>query len=217
MVCKIKKSWCGERLEDRQVMAGDVTFSDGLLTIVMSDDGPNGISIREHGPYVYISGNVEFGPNSGNRLLTTKVERIHVIGSDRADVINLASVGPVNFPSLRGTTIEGGGGNDHIIGSRLADQVFGQDGDDEIHGGAGDDRLAGNKGDDLIFGGDGLDWINGGRGNDYAWGAAYSHDDRWADIVMGGLGRDTYAFPNKYVGLNDIISGFEIDLRRRIG
>ena len=53
--------------------------------------------------------------------------------------------------------INGGTGNDELLGA---------DGSDNIVGGLGIDKLYGGDGDDLLIGGLGLDSLTGGSGND---------------------------------------------------
>ena len=71
--------------------------------------------------------------------------------------------------------VEGGDGNDFIIGGqgddRLSggngnDLIFGGKGNDRLFGGAGSDFLLGWQGDDELDGGDGFDWLFGGPGDD---------------------------------------------------
>ena len=93
-------------------------------------------------------------------------------------------------------------GIENVIGSFLADTVFGNsernifhmsggadtveggDGDDDIHGGTGDDDLRGDEGSDLISGGAGADFIRGDDGDDFLAGGG---DD---DTINGGDGND---------------------------
>jgi Ca2+-binding RTX toxin-like protein len=55
-----------------------------------------------------------------------------------------------------GLAVDGGDGNDHIIGSG---------GNDNLLGSAGNDNISGGPGDDFISGGDGVDTLNGDAGN----------------------------------------------------
>ena len=64
-----------------------------------------------------------------------------VNGDDDDNIINQSASGAAN-------RINGGDGNDNIVGSALADRVNAGDGDDTVMGGAGDDILFGNDGDD---------------------------------------------------------------------
>lgn len=63
------------------------------------------------------------------------------------------------------------------IGTRSADDLFGNDGEDAIRGRAGNDRLFGGAGDDVIRGGRGADILQGGSGD---------------DVLFGGKGRDIF-------------------------
>ncbi|NVJ69363.1 MAG: hypothetical protein HWE08_03340 [Alphaproteobacteria bacterium] len=89
-------------------------------------------------------------------------------------------------PKAEGSLIEGGAGNDFLMG---------QAGDDTINAGAGDDFTLGEGGNDIISGGDGMDFIDGGDGNDTLSGDA--GDDvlyGWAghDLMLGGSGVDAF-------------------------
>jgi Ca2+-binding RTX toxin-like protein len=77
-----------------------------------------------------------------------------------------------NNPNL---TIDGGKGDDFIMGSN---------GDDVIKGGNGNDFIMGGDGNDQIHGGRGNDFIHGGNGNDKVYG------DQGRDDVYGGQGKD---------------------------
>jgi Ca2+-binding RTX toxin-like protein len=83
--------------------------------------------------------------------------------------------------------LNGGAGNDVLIGAGLADvldggagndALFGNGGDDELHGGTGDDHLSGGAGKDILLGDAGNDVLDGGAGS---------------DIMVGGDGKDEYA------------------------
>lgn len=104
---------------------------------------------------------------------------------------------------LGADTITGGLGNDTIDGGVGADNISGGDGADVITGGAGNDVLNGGTGADTISGGDGADTISGGGDNDYISGGsdndrilADAGDDRvfgdaGNDTIWGGTGADT--------------------------
>ncbi len=88
--------------------------------------------------------------------------------------------------TLTGGTIhlDGGLGNNTLIGAGFDDSLYGGDGNDTINGGAGKDS---------IFGGDGNDNLSGGAGNDTIYGGA--GDDTITttsgeDWLYGGLGKD---------------------------
>jgi Ca2+-binding RTX toxin-like protein len=87
--------------------------------------------------------------------------------------------------TVSGPTIDGLGGNDHIIGIGAWGYISGGDGNDLIEaqsgshsfGGAGNDTLVGGSAFDVLYGGDGNDVLTGGALN---------------DILNGGEGNDTF-------------------------
>ncbi len=100
--------------------------------------------------------------------------------------------GGASGASMAGT-VDGGTGNDKIIGAEGDDtlsggdgndRVYGGDGNDTLKGGSGIDTLNGDAGDDKIYGGSGLDILRGGDGND----TMYGESD--ADALYGGKGND---------------------------
>jgi Ca2+-binding RTX toxin-like protein len=89
--------------------------------------------------------------------------------------------------------IDGGAGNDHILGNQGADTLSGGAGDDVISGNDGDDTLNGDAGDDILHGGAGSDTLNGGADNDELYGgdgADTLNGDAGDDILSGGIGAD---------------------------
>jgi len=73
-----------------------------------------------------------------------------------------------NLAALIALAVDGGAGNDTLLGGNGQDTLLGGDGDDQVFGEAGDDRMIWNPGDDtdLFEGGDGTDTaeVNGGSG-----------------------------------------------------
>jgi Ca2+-binding RTX toxin-like protein len=73
-----------------------------------------------------------------------------------------------NFDANDHIVINGLGGDDAIVASGLTGMqltVNGGDGDDVLVGSAGDDTLNGGAGDDVLIGGPGQDVLDGGTGN----------------------------------------------------
>jgi RTX calcium-binding nonapeptide repeat (4 copies) len=68
--------------------------------------------------------------------------------------------------------VEGGPGDDRLLGYAGGDLIRGHGGRDSIRGYGGNDTLAGNSGRDKLWGGEGFDVLAGGRGNDHLWGGA---------------------------------------------
>ena len=85
-------------------------------------------------------------------------------GLEGNDKINASAVGS----GAIALTIDGGVGNDSIVGSAAADMLIGGDGNDTVTGGQGSDTAFLGKGDDLFVWnpGDGNDVIEGQAGTD---------------------------------------------------
>ncbi len=75
--------------------------------------------------------------------------------------------------------VNGGSGNDILVGDRSGNVLNGNGGDDEIKGDAAADQLNGGDGNDVIAGGAGNDAINGGSGTNMA---------DYASAGAGGVG-----------------------------
>jgi Ca2+-binding RTX toxin-like protein len=103
--------------------------------------------------------------------------------------------------------VSAGGGNDRIDASALpADSIL-----LTLDGGAGDDTILGSQGADVLLGGDGNDLINGGRGNDVAFLGSGDDTFVWnpgdgSDTVEGGDGTDTMVFNGANIAENIDIS-----------
>lgn len=115
----------------------------------------------------------------------------------------------------------GGLGDDTLLGSSVANYLYGADGNDHIDGRAGNDYLWGGTYHDTIIGGSGADsllgdygndTLDGGTDNDWLWGG-------WGDDVMtGGAGVDVFNFGPGDIFAYDTITDFQhgidvIDLR----
>lgn len=117
----------------------------------------------------------------------------------------LAAVDQSTGRDLRGSLLEnileGGDGNDRIIGGAGNDTLSGGDGADRINGGAGDDLIRGgdsiNDLRDVIYAGAGDDTVDAGYGNDLVYGGDGN------DSIAGGFGAD------RLIGQdgNDTLSG----------
>ncbi len=71
--------------------------------------------------------------------------------------------------------VQGGAGNDRIIGASGDDLLEGGDGNDKLKGASGNDTLLGNGGKDNLYGGAGDDVLNGGTALDELRGNAGSN------------------------------------------
>ncbi len=99
-------------------------------------------------------------------------------------------------------TVNGGAGDDTILGTGHHDVLNGDAGDDWVYGYGGNDRLAGGAGADSMYGGigndslsgnDGADLLEGDLGNDTLNGGEHN-DSLYAgsghDLLLGGSGDD---------------------------
>jgi hypothetical protein len=66
-------------------------------------------------------------------------------------------------------TINGGGGNNHLVGTNGKDNISGGSGSDDIFGKGAEDRLFGDSGNDDVYGDQG-DRLQGGLGRDDLFG-----------------------------------------------
>ena len=85
-------------------------------------------------------------------------------------------------------------GDDVVIGSHDANQIWTGSGNDTLVGNGGNDMLDGGAGNDLLDGGAGADTLNGGDGKDIlAPGVAFAVSG-FQDVIDGGAGFDTVDF-----------------------
>jgi Ca2+-binding RTX toxin-like protein len=88
------------------------------------------------------------------------------------------------------TTIDGGNGNDHLVGGAGAGTLSGGNGNDTLAGGSGAETLVGGNGDDSIDGNRGDDVALLGNGDDtFIWDPGDG-----SDTVEGQNGDDTMVF-----------------------
>lgn len=136
--------------------------------------------------------------------------------------------GADRLTSFDGAVLDGGDGNDRLIGETstakrtrdgLSDtsgeEVSGGDGDDTLQGGAGSDTLAGDAGDDTVQGGSGDDALWGGgtpsNGSSSAPGSDYLHGGFDDDQLNDGDSRGGAVGPDELVGDRgvDIVTSYE--------
>jgi len=114
--------------------------------------------------------------------------------------------------------LDGGSGNDLIVGRAGDDFLRGLDGNDMILGGKGNDSVRGNKGDDIVIGGRGDDEVRGGQGEDYLEGG-FGADSLRGDTETAPGFADTFVFRSNTAGFDgaggaaiDTIDDFEAGL-----
>ncbi|MBH1971749.1 hypothetical protein FK216_09740 [Moraxellaceae bacterium AER2_44_116] len=103
------------------------------------------------------------------------------MGKDGNDTL-IGEVGSINW-------IDGGLGNDSLVGQDSSDVLFGDFGNDDLHGNGDGDFIAGGSGNDTIYGGDGDDRYGGVtyKGTSYSNGLLGEEGD---DYIDGGDGKD---------------------------
>jgi Ca2+-binding RTX toxin-like protein len=112
----------------------------------------------------------------------------HVIGTNKADVIDGNGRDNVILGMGDNDTLSGHGGNDRLYGDVGNDTLDGGSGHDWLYGDAGDDIIKGGSGDDHLFGAAGFDRLYGEGDDDTLSGG----DDDIADLLVGGPGHDAF-------------------------
>lgn len=117
---------------------------------------------------VYFSGNyLNLWDNVENVVLEV-LDEVYFTSSFLQQVNGNALDNRITANNVKGSNIDGGDGNDTLIGLNGADTLQGGNGNDTLLGGAGDDSLEGNGGYNVIDGGAGTNrismgfYINGG-------------------------------------------------------
>lgn len=174
------------------------TDSDGLI-VAAGQYGTVEVNTQT-GAYEYTSNTAGSVPDIGDTDVFTYTVAQADGDSSTADLtINFAeSVGETGTGASEtlvlsadtGGSMNGHGGNDHLIGG---------DGDDSLYGGDGSDVLEGGLGNDYLNGGAGSDFLSGGAGNDTLVGGAGD------DVMTGGEGSDTFAY--NAGDLDDVLNG----------
>ena len=115
------------------------------------------------------------------------------------DRVRFDRVNPAPFSIDAGTieniALNANGGDDSIDASTLQSGIVKL----TIDGGAGDDTILGSRGADMLLGGDGDDFVDGQQGSDSAFLGAGEDVFQWdpgdgSDTVEGGDGTDTMLF-----------------------
>src|SRR5262249_7064232 len=133
------------------------------------------------------------------------------IGTSESLVLN-ANGGDDNFSAtgnlaaLIQLTVDGGAGNDTILGSNGADTLLGGDGDDFIDGQQGNDTAVLGAGDDVFQWdpGDGNDRVEGGDGTDTMLFNGSAGDEIFTASANGGRVRFTRSLGNIVMDLDDV-------------
>src|SRR6185312_5292883 len=189
--------------------AGTPAATDGLFDSVAVDGtaGNDKIGLALSGSAVAVTG------------LSAQVTVDHFDTFDQLTVSGLAGNDRIDATKLATSTLalllDGGDGNDTMLGGAAQEVLLGGNGDDSLAGGDGSDFLIGDNGDDTV---------NGGRGDDVALLGAGDDLFTWApgegsDIVEGQDGFDTLAFIGAGTDENFDLSanGGRVRLARDVG
>jgi len=152
------------------------------------------ISVYEDAPGVGVTINDYEGIEIGNK---TSLTINGGVGHDTIDLNNIAVPAALNGA----ITVDGGLGNDTLLGSAGDDLLLGGPGDDLIRGNDGDDTLRGHEGDDVLEGGLGDDDLNGGPGGDVLDGGA---GDDLATFIATDADNDVTMDPTQVVIDQDV-------------
>jgi Ca2+-binding RTX toxin-like protein len=195
-----------ETLESRQMMAFDIDFDDGILTIV-GGDGHDEIHIAGYpgGDLVVSMHDWDADKHEDFDRDFEDIELIRVFGGAGNDYIFSSSSIPMEVYGGDGDdTIQGGDGNDRLFGGSGNDYIYGAGGDDTIDGGDGDDNLMGGLGNDRLLGGRGTNVLRGSSGNDTYLFRSWSGS---VDYVQDQEGTDTFDFSRFGSGVTVDLTG----------
>lgn len=149
-----------ERLEERKLMAADVTLSLGVLR-VQGTDTDDRIAIESVSGGSQILATVR---NAQDQVLVLRQFPSSRVGSIFAT--GLAGDDVIRNDTDKLATLIGGSGDDRLSGGSGIDFLYGGDDNDQLYGGGGTDILYGGNGQDGLFGGAGNDSLHGGEGAD---------------------------------------------------
>ena len=172
-----------ESLDQRILLAADVSLHNGVLDIQADPHGGT-VQVSQEGYVMQVTSQTG-GKTENTRYPVFWVQRISFQGSNSRDIF-------VNNTRIS-TNAYGRGGNDHLKGGWIGDNLYGGAGSDTLEGRGGNDNL---YGDDFLpfFGGmPGNDTLIGGNGDDKLYGMAGDDTlkgDNDRDTLEGGPGMD---------------------------
>lgn len=162
-----------------------VSFSGGTLRITGTDLAES-VRVVRAGERVVVTADREVRQSGqAPRIDAVQAVRIELrAGNDTVRIL-------LRLPDV---VVDGGRGNDVLIGGPSAEQLYGRAGKDSLAGGGGSDEIFGGNGDDVVRAGFGSDIVAGGAGaDDLDGGSGGDKIDGGAgdDTLTGGDGRDT--------------------------
>jgi hypothetical protein len=165
------------------------TLENGLLT-VEGTNAADRIALRLQAGQPGIV-EVDFGDDGSAEFSFDRrqIAEIVVEAGNGGDAVRIDESNGV-FADTIPTTIDGGNGNDRLVGGAGAVTLNGGNGDDALFGGNGNEKLIGGNGNDTIDGNKGNDVAFLGNGDDtFVWDPGDG-----SDVVEGQKGTDTMVF-----------------------
>jgi uncharacterized delta-60 repeat protein len=155
-----------------KVQGGGVSaYLDGRVLHVVGSSAPDVVRAWTRKGRVFVSG-------TPATFAARDLSLVHIDTFEGDDVIDCSGL-------FLPVEVDGGDGNDVLLGGAFADLVL---------GGAGHDTLFGGRGNDTLHGNDGNDYLNPGPGQDQAFGDAGNDQifslDNATDTLDGGGGFD---------------------------
>ena len=165
------------------------TLENGLLT-VEGTNADDRIALRLQAGQPGIL-EVDFGDDGSAEFSfeRSQIAQIVVDAGNGGDAVRIDEINGI-FADTIPTTINGGNGNDRLVGGAGAATLNGGNGDDALFGGNGNEKLLGGNGNDTIDGNKGNDVAFMGNGNDtFVWDPGDG-----SDTIEGQNGKDTLVF-----------------------
>ena len=165
------------------------TLENGLLTVEGTKAADRiALGLQAGQPGIL---QVDFGDDGSAEFsfARSEIAQIVVEAGNGGDAVRIDERNGV-FADTIPTTIDGGNGDDRLVGGAGAVTLIGGNGDDTLFGGDGNEKLFGGNGDDTIDGGKGNDAAFLGNGNDtFVWDPGEG-----SDTIEGQNGTDTMIF-----------------------
>jgi Ca2+-binding RTX toxin-like protein len=193
------------------IVVGDLTGT-GVTQVAIDLAGTPGSGVGDGQPDTVTVN----GTSGSDRISLTNSDVARVFVNGLAEEVTIDGAEAANDTLV----VNGLGGNDTIEALLLNANWIKL----TIDGGAGNDTIIGSQGADLLLGGDGNDTVTGGRGNDVALLGNGNDTFIWnpgdgSDTVEGQAGTDTLVFNGANVNENIDISanGGRVTLARDVG
>jgi serralysin len=163
---------------------------------------PGEIRVTDSAGAVTAGAGCQADPNFSGGVVcpSTGISRVIVKLFDKNDRLQSSPSSGANLPAGVALTVNGGGGDDFIYGTKGNDTILGTGGNDNLYGAGGRDNIHGGPGNDRLQG-QGL--LYGESGNDYL----NLFPGRVKSKAYGGAGNDNILGGNKVRDLADCGKG----------